>query len=73
MSKGTLFEYCVLHHPTPKKDQGGNDITEKSTVIVKPDTLVAVDQKEAITKVGRMIPKEYDDKIHECDILVRPF
>jgi len=73
MPKGQLFEYAVLHHPTPKKDSGGNDITEPSTIIVQPAFGVFKDEKEANLKVSRLIPAEYDTKLHECDVMIRPF
>jgi hypothetical protein len=73
MARGKLFDYAVLYHPKPLKDNAQNDVTPPSTIIVNPARGLFVDEKEAGMRVSRMIPTEYDDKIAECEILVRPF
>lgn len=73
MAKGLVFEYIVVHHPTPTKDSGGNDTTPPSKIIVPHAVALFTSEKEANIKVSRMIPSEYDDKLHECDVMIRPF
>lgn len=73
MARGQLFEYAVLYHPKPTKDPAGNDTTPKSTLVIAPATVLAVDEKEVGLKVARLIPADYDDKLDLVEVIVRPF
>lgn len=73
MAKGKLFEYSVLYHPKQTKDTAGNDTTASSVLIVKKTETLAVTEKEVGLKASRAIPKEYEDKLEDCEVLVRPF
>ena len=64
-----LFQYAVIYHPTEKKGKKG----EKSKVIVEPTTILAETEHIASMKVIRKIPKEYDDRLDQIDIAIRPF
>ena len=73
MAKGKLFTYCVLFHPKPQRDAGGNDTTPKSEILIKPTDVLA-DNADTVAKIAmRAIPKEYDDKLELVEIAVRPF
>jgi hypothetical protein len=64
-----LFQYAVIHHPTEKEMKKG----AKSEVIVEPTTILAETEHIASMKVVRKIPKEFDDKLEQLDIAIRPF
>ena len=73
MPKLQLFEYAVLFHHKPEKDQAGNDITKNSELIVKPTIMLAPDQQTAAKKAARAIDDKYEDQLDQCDVRVRPF
>ncbi len=68
-----LFEYAVLYHPKPTKEQrdAGDDIT--SVIVVAPRVVLAKDEKVAALLVARSIPEEYVDKLEKVEIVIRPF
>lgn len=74
MAKGKLFEYAILYHPKEKKDVAGNPTeTKKSVVIQAPVTVIAVSDKEVAMLAAKAIPGEYDDKLEDVEIAIRPF
>lgn len=73
MPRGKLWEYVAMYHPKVKKDNAGNDITEPSVLIIGPTRILAVAEKEVAMKASREVPKEYDGKLDDVEILVRPF
>lgn len=74
MAKGKLFEYAVLFHPKEKKDAAGNPLEEKKSIIVTDLTRVlAVSDKEVAMLAAKAIPNEYDDKLEQVEIVIRPF
>jgi len=74
MTKGRLFEYAVLHHPTPTKDQTERGESPKSELISEGLRLVvAIDEKQVAVLAARSLGDEYVEKLHEVEILVRPF
>jgi len=68
MSK--IFEYAVVFNPTPNevKDKGS-----KPEIIVKPTTILANDDQEALFNVTRAIPEEYASRFSQLSIAIRPF
>jgi hypothetical protein len=73
MAKGKLYTYAVLFHPKPKRDAGGNDITEKSEIILPPTDCMAADDKQVAMIATRQIPETYEDKLDCVEVIVRPF
>ena len=71
MSK--LYEYAVLYHPKPKKDAEGNEVREKSSLIVAVETVMADSDQEATIVAARKIPESYLDKLEQVEIVIRPF
>ena len=67
---GKLYEFAVLHHPKPAKK---DDPEPKSRVIVAVTNVLARDDKEAALYAAREIPSEFEDKLEEVEIVVRPF
>lgn len=73
MAKGKLWEVSVLYHPKPKRNNAGEDITEPTVIVMKPEFMLAATEKEVGIRVSRLIPKEYDDKIEDVEVSIRPF
>jgi hypothetical protein len=74
MAKGKLFEYAVLYHPKEKKDAAGNPLETKKSLIVTPlTTILAGSDKEVAMLAAKAIPAEYDDKLEDVEIAIRPF
>jgi hypothetical protein len=73
MAKGKLFEYAILYHPKAKKDAAGNELDPQKSVIVKGLTeVLATSEKEVGMLAAKSIPADYDDKLEDVEILVRP-
>lgn len=74
MAKGKLFEYAVIYHPKEKKDAAGNPLEQKKSIIVQDITRVlAGSDKEVAMLAAKAIPNEYDDKLDDVEIVIRPF
>ena len=74
MARGKLFTYAVLFHPKEKKDAAGNVTeTKRSTVVQTPTTIVATSEAEVAIMAAKAIPTEYEDKLDDVEILIRPF
>lgn len=74
MAKGKLFEYAVLYHPKEKKDVHGNTLENKKSLIVTDLTrVVATSDKEVGMLAAKSIPAEYEDKLEDVEIVIRPF
>jgi hypothetical protein len=73
MARGKLFEYAVLFHPKSKRNNAGEDITEPSTIISTPKVVLAQSDKEVGMKAAREVPKDYEDKLDDIEIVIRPF
>lgn len=73
MTRQKLFEYAVLYHPKPTKDQREADETPKSVVLVTPQTVIAFDDKEVGMIASRAIPDDYADKLDLVEVVIRPF
>ena len=74
MAKGKLFEYAVLYHPKEKKDAAGNPLeTKKSIVVMDCTRVLAVTDKEVAMLAAKSIPDEYNDKLEDVEIVIRPF
>jgi hypothetical protein len=68
-----LFEYAVLYHPKPTKEQRDAGEEVGSVILVSPTTTLAKDEKIAAMVVARAIPQEYVDKLDKVEIIIRPF
>jgi len=74
MAKGKLFEYAVIYHPREKKDAAGNPLEQKKSILVQDITKVlAGSDKEVAMLAAKAIPNEYDDKLDDVEIVIRPF
>lgn len=70
-----LYEYAVIYAPRPMEDKlaAKLEAREKSKVLVAPTTVLADDEKEVTLRAAKQIPAEYDDKLADVQIAVRPF
>jgi len=71
--RAKIFEFAIVHHPKNKRDAEGNDVTEKSKIVVELTTVLAADENEALIQASRTIPDEYVDQLETLDIAIRPF
>lgn len=62
--KRSLFEVAVLHRD-PKDGT--------TTQVIEPTTALAKSAKTAELAVIRNVPAEYDEKLDELEVIVRPF
>ena len=69
--KKKLFQYAVIYHE--KIDKGNNKEDIASKVVIEPQTILAVDEKVALMQVAKQIPDDYQDKLQDVEILLRPF
>lgn len=72
MAKGKLFEYAVLYHPKPSKEQNERGETPKSEIVVDLTSMLAVDDKQVGIIASRSIPEKFTDFLDDIEILVRP-
>lgn len=74
VARGTAFEYIAIYHPKTKKDKVGDEVVEKSRLISDGvQIVVAVSPDEAQLRAARALPAEYEDKLDDVEIIVRPF
>jgi hypothetical protein len=73
MAKGKLFEYAVLYHPKPTKEQNDRGETPKSEVLIEPKSVLATSPEQVSILAGRSIPDTHVDKLEDIEIIVRPF
>ena len=65
-----IFEYAVLLHPKPLK---ASDPKLASRLVVRPEYVVCDNELQARMHATKAIPGEYDDRLDEVEIVVRPF
>jgi hypothetical protein len=70
--KGRIFEYAILFHPKPKK-VGDDTVTDPSVLITDVKRVVAKGEQEVAMKAAKEIPADYDDKLEQVEIVIRPF
>lgn len=73
MARSKLFEYAILYHPQESRDAGGNDVTPPTVLVQAPKQVLAKSEKEVGMRGAREIPSDYDDKLEQVEIVVRPF
>ena len=73
MAKGKLFEYAVLYHPKPTKEQNDRGETPKSEVLIPPKSVLAASEAQVTVLASRSIPETHLDKLDDVEIVVRAF
>lgn len=71
--RAKLFQYAVLFHPKPTKDQLETGERPKSVVVTELTTILAGGPEEVGMLAARSIDPQYVDKLEDVEILVRPF
>lgn len=61
-----VFEFLALFVPDA-------DSTESAEIIVPLETVLTTNIETAKIKAARLIPSEYDDKLENVVLVVRPF
>ena len=69
--KQRLFQFAVLFHE--KIEKANNKEETKSKEIIGIKTILATDEKVALLQIAKQIPDEYQDKLQDIEILIRPF
>lgn len=73
MPKLSYFEYAVVFHHKPEKDNAGNDITKDSEVLIPPTMILGVNAESVAKLAARKIPDDKEKELERCDVMVRPF
>ena len=70
-----LFEYAVIYAPKPMEDKlaAKLEARKKSKMLVGVTTVLAENEQEVTLRAAKQIPMEYDDKLVDVQIAVRPF
>jgi hypothetical protein len=74
MARGKVFEYAIIYHPKEKRDAAGNPLDNKKSILVQDlARVLAVTDKEVAMLAAKAIPDEYNDKLDDVEIVIRPF
>lgn len=74
MAKSRIFEYAILYHPKEKKDAAGNPLETVKSILVKDVARVLAESEQEVGMLAaRAIPAEYEDKLTDLEITIRPF
>lgn len=63
-----VYDYVVFFVPNKEQQEKG----EKARIIIQ-DRIIEKDDSTAQMKVTRAIPAEWDDKLDQLTIVIRPF
>jgi hypothetical protein len=69
VTKGKLFEFAIIAHPTSEEAKDGKG----TEILVKPEVIVAPDERTANIMASRRIPESHLTKLDRVDIALRPF
>lgn len=69
--KKKLFQYAILFHELIQEPGKVDQVNTQ--MIVKPDTLLAVNEGVARVAAAQKIPPGYEDKLEQLEILVGAF
>lgn len=73
IGKKHFFEYVILRHQTPNKEDADKGQRVVTTVIKEPTHLLAANEQEATMIVAREIPQEFLERLDEIEVVIRPF
>lgn len=60
-----LFEYVIVYSPKNENDE--------SIILIKPEIILADNEKIVQMEAVLSIPEEYKNKLSEINIFIRPF
>jgi hypothetical protein len=61
-----LFEFAVIYVPSEKSNK-------KALILVAPQVVLAKDASSVQLKAAKMIPNEYEEELHDVQVVVRSF
>lgn len=70
MSK--LYQSAIIFHPKETKDNAGNDTTPPDVLIKDVTSVLATSDKQVAMIAAKQVPDEYDTKLEQVEIIVRP-
>lgn len=73
MAARNAFEYTVILHAEPTKDNAGNDTTKDSTIVAGPKVVVAVDAEHVKRIAARDTVDLPDKDLGRIEVKVRNF
>lgn len=73
MTKDTLFEYAIVFHGKPTKEEADRNARIRSKLLAGPKAILARDEEEVRVLAAREIPEEYMDRLDQVEVLVVPF
>ena len=73
MAKGKLFEYAVLYHPRPTKEQHDRGEVPDSVLVTPPTVKLATSDDAVSIMAARSMPEEHTSHLDDIEICVRPF
>lgn len=73
VTKDILFEYAIVYHGKPTKDEADRNVRVRSKLLKPITAILARDEGEVRLIAGREIPEEYLDRIDQVEVLVVPF
>jgi hypothetical protein len=65
----SVFEIVAVFNPTEKEEEDG----KTSEIVVEPRTVLAKDERTAGVIAARAIPADYESRLDQVAVLVRPF
>jgi len=68
-----FFQYAVIYHPKPTKDQIDSGERPKSVVVTDVTTVLAGSEQEVGILAARSISERYVENLEDVEVLVRPF
>lgn len=68
-----LYEYAILYHQKLSKSQEQDGVKAQHEILVRPNLILARDEKEVLLRAAREIPGDYTDRLDEVEIAIRPF
>mgnify|MGYP006908208326 CR=1 FL=1 len=64
-----LYEYAIILHPTESEAEDG----KKSEIVVDVSRVLAGNEREAMMHASRAIPAEFENRLDQLEIAIRPF
>lgn len=66
--------YWIAAYYEPKKVEKEDPATaEKPVIVLKPEVILAETDAIATMKATRLVPSEYEDRLEQITVAVRPF
>jgi hypothetical protein len=72
-NRAKFFQYAVVFHPKPTKDQIESGTRPKSEIVTDLKTILAGSAEEVGIMAARSIDEKYLANLEDVEILVRPF